>query len=325
MKVSVIIPIYRVERFIGRCAESLMRQTLEDVEYIFVNDATPDGSMTVLQNVLDRYPQKSDCAIILNHAQNKGLPAARNTGLNIAQGEYIFHCDGDDFADEKMLEEMYATAKSKDSDIVWCDWFLSYGKKERYMKQPSFPNAMDGLKAMLSGAMKYNVWNKLVRRSLYKENGISFPSMYGMGEDMTMIMLFSCAKKVGYLNKAYYHYVKLNENAFSQTYSDIHLTELRYNVDRLVAYLRGKYGNDLEQEIMSFKLDVKYPFLITDDRNRYRLWQSWFVEANPYIWKNKRVSFRARLIQWMASKKQYWFLSLHYKVMYKLLYRIIYR
>lgn len=324
MKVSVIVPIYKVERFIGRCAESLMRQTLEDVELIFVNDATPDNSMTVLQDVLNKFPQKADRVVILNHEHNKGLPAARNTGLAVACGEYIFHCDSDDFADENMLERMYSAAKDGDADIVWADWYLSYEKKERYMRQPIFMHPTEALKAMLGGAMKYNVWNKLVRRRLYVDNDITFPSGFGMGEDMTMLMLFACAERISYVPVAFYHYVKLNNNAFSQTYSERHLQELLYNVERLSAYLQKKYNDSLQEDLMYFKLDVKYPFLITDNRQRYDVWQSWFPEANPYVWKNKNVSLRARIIQWLASKKQYWFLTLYYKLAYKFLYRIIF-
>ena len=95
-KVSVIIPIYGVEKFIGRCAKTLMQQTLKEVEYIFVNDATPDCSMKVLQEVLARYPERQNSVVVAVHETNKGLPAARNTGLQMAQGEYIFHCDSDD-------------------------------------------------------------------------------------------------------------------------------------------------------------------------------------------------------------------------------------
>lgn len=325
MKVSVIVPIYKVERFIGRCAESLMRQTMEDAEFIFVNDATPDESMSVLMDVLKKFPQRKEHVVLLDHEHNKGLPSARNTGMAMASGDYIYYCDSDDFADEEMLEKMYTVAKTQDADIVWCDWFLSYEKKERYMRQPSYDNPLEAMKAMLCGSMKYNVWNKLVRRSLYLDNGITFPAGYGMGEDMTMIMLFSCAKKVSYLHGAYYHYVKQNTNAFSQTYSNRHILDLQYNVERVASYLRKKFGLCLEGELMSFKLDAKFPFLITDNRKRYETWASLFPEANSYIWKNHNVSLRTNIVQWAASKKLYWFLAIYYKMVYKILYNSIFK
>lgn len=127
-KVSVIIPIYGVEKFIERCVDTLMQQTLKEVEYIFVNDATPDHSMEVLQDVLARYPERKDCVVVATHEINKGLPAARNTGLQMARGEYIFHCDSDDFVEPDMLETLYTEAVRKQADIVWCDWILSFEK-----------------------------------------------------------------------------------------------------------------------------------------------------------------------------------------------------
>ena len=202
MKVSVIIPIYNVSRFIVRCVNSLMMQTLDEIEYIFVNDATPDNSMELLRGVIERYPGRSAQVRIVNHMQNKGLPAARNTGLNVATGEYIIHCDSDDFVEPDMLELMYQTAKERDADFVWSDWFLSYENKERYMVQPSYSTPYEALKGMLDGSMKYNVWNKLVKRSLYVDNDISFPAGHGMGEDMTMIRLAACATVIAYIPKA---------------------------------------------------------------------------------------------------------------------------
>ena len=324
-KISLIIPIYKVERFIERCVVSLMEQTLDEVEYIFVDDASPDGSVNILREVVERYLSRKDYVKIITHRENKGLPAARNTGLAEATGEYIFHCDSDDFVELDMLESLYNKAKECDADVVWCDFFLSFETNERYMKQPSYSTPNDALKAMLSGAMKYNVWNKLVKRSLYIDNNISFPAGYGMGEDMTMMMLFVNAQKVAYVPRAFYHYVKLNTGAFSQTYSDRHLVELKHNVQRIVDYMQEKFGSDIEQELAFFKLDVKFPFLITDDSRKYRVWQEWYPEANKYIGKNKLISARSNALQWLAWKGQFWVVKLYYILINKFIYGVIYK
>ena len=322
MKVSVIIPIYKVEAFIERCATTLMEQTLHEVEYIFVDDATPDRSIQILEEVVARYPEREEQVRIVHHEVNKGLPAARNTGLALATGEYIFHCDSDDHVELTMLEELYHAAKTQDADIVWCDWYLTFAENERYMKQPCFSTPMEALKAMLSGGMKFNVWNKLVRRSLYTDNQIEFPAGYGMGEDMTMMMLFAHAQKIAYVPKAYYHYIKTNTNAFSQTYSDKHLVELKHNVQRIINYMLGIYGNDLEKELSFLKLDVKFPFLIA---NNFKRWEEWYPEANRYILQNKYISSRSRYIQWFAAKKQYWLVWIYNQLLDKIIYGIIYK
>lgn len=322
-KVSVIVPIYKVEKFIERCVRSLMLQTLQEVEYIFVDDATPDKSMEVLKKCLALYSDKN--VIILQHQQNQGLPAARNTGLVVATGEYIFHCDSDDYVEPTMLEKLYYAVKQEEADIVWCDWFLTFAENERYMKQPSFDTPLEALKAMLGGGMKYNVWNKLVRRSLYTNNAILFPSGYGMGEDMTMMMLFAHAKKVVYVPQAFYHYVKLNTESFSQTYSERHLMELKYNIQRISDYMQVVLGNSVEQELAFFKLEAKFPFLISNNSEKYKLWKEWYPEVNCYILQNKNVSFRSRCLQWLAWKGQYWTVKLHYYLLYKVIYGIIYK
>lgn len=321
--VSVIVPIYKVEDFIEKCVESLMNQTLSDVEYIFVDDASPDNSIPILKKCINKYPHRN--IKIAHHNQNLGLPAARNTGLALATGEYIFHCDSDDFVELDMLESMYRIAKNQNADIIWCDWYLSFKSNERYMIQPEYKTPCDALKGMLAGNMKYNVWNKLIKRTLYTDNHINFPAGYGMGEDMTVIMLFSYAKRVVYLPKAFYHYVKLNSGAFSQTYSSNHLIELKYNVQRIESFLQMKYGDSFKEYIAFFKLNVKYPFLISNNQKWYDLWKLWYPEANPFIWKNRNISLRIRLVQWCACKEFYWLLKLYFVIIHKFIYGVIYK
>lgn len=130
-KISIIVPIFKVRNFIERCLCSLFGQTLKELEYIFIDDASPDDSIEILEDVIARYPHRKDQVRIVRHAENKGLPAARNTGLALATGEYVFHCDSDDFVEEDMLEEMYKVAKENDADMVYCDFYLSFEKNER--------------------------------------------------------------------------------------------------------------------------------------------------------------------------------------------------
>lgn len=146
-----------------------------------------------------------------------------------------------------------------------------------------------------------------------------------MGEDMTMMRLFARASKVVYLPKAFYHYVQLNTGAFSKTYSNRHLEELQHNVSLLLRDLQGLFGDQLKREMAFFQLDVKFPFLITDDISKYKLWQSWYPEANQYILQNKQLSLRSRCLQWLAWKHQFWVVWLYYKCVHKVVYGLIYR
>lgn len=260
--VSVIVPVYGVEQFVEQCARSLFNQSLAEVEFIYVDDASPDKSIEKVKKVLKEFPNRETQVRIIHHDVNRGLPAARNSGLSIATGEYIFHCDSDDYVEPQMLERLYRKAKEQDADIVWCDWFLTFEKSERYMKQPIYDMPLDAVKAMLGGGMKFNVWNKLVKRNLYVERGISFPDGYGMGEDMTMIMLLLWRENCIYA-RGFYHYVKTNINAFSQTYSERHLKELRYNVRRVEMFVTEQFGQDIDEYVAYMKLEAKFPFLLS--------------------------------------------------------------
>lgn len=328
VSVTVIIPIYKVALYIARCAESLFNQSMRDgVEFIFVDDATPDNSINILRHCLEQHPERKEQITILKHERNMGLPAARNTGIREAVGDFIFHCDSDDFLDRTALEDMYNTANQSDSDIVWCDWYLSFKQNERYMKQPSYSTPMEALKGTLGGAMKYNVWNKLIKRSLYVENHITFPECYGMGEDMTIIKLMACAQKVCYLPHAYYHYRKVNADSFTNTKKNQSgfAIQVFHNVENLVNFLHGKYGEALDKEIAFFKLNVKFPLLITSDVSSYKQWLNIYPEANLYIKENHFVSIRARILQRLAENRFFWLLKLHYYVCYKLVYGVIFR
>lgn len=327
VKVSVIVPIYNVAQFIRRCADSIMSQTLDEMEVIFIDDATPDESMEVLESVLEMYPGRKSQVRIVRHTHNRGLPSARNTGLGYASGEYVFHWDSDDYADPAMLESLYRTASSSDADIVWCDWYLTFGHNERYMRQPEYGSPLEALKGMMSGIMKYNVWNKLVRRSLYTDNGISFPDGYGMGEDMTMMMLFSFAEKTAYMPEAFYHYVRTNASAFTGgSATPEKFLALKHNVQRMSDFIHARYGDAMEKEIAFLELDAKFPFLISrPDRSFYRMWTEWYPEADRYIMQNTGLSLRSRLLQLCASKGQFWLIRLHYYIICRLIYGIIYR
>ncbi len=324
-KVSVIIPVYKVEKYISRCVRSLMEQTLPDVEYVFVDDASPDKSIDILEDVLSEYPQHAERVRILHHNQNKGLPAARNTGLAAATGEYVFHCDSDDFVELNALEKLYEAAQEKHAEIVWCDYYITYPDKERYLSQPSYSTPWDALHGILCGKMKYNVWNKLVKRSLYVDNHITFPEGKAMGEDITMMKLFPHATNVAYVSLPLYHYEQGNVSSITRHFTSQHLESLRSNSEDLLAYMKSLYGDSIDVQLYSFMLLIKWPFLCSSDTVLYKEWKKWYPEANPFIWSDPNVNKRIKFVEWLASKGQFWAVWLHYVVVIKLLYSVMYK
>jgi len=321
--VSVIVPFYNVAPFIKRCAEALMAQTMMEVEFIFVDDASPDDSRRILEAVLADHPGRN--SKIITHSVNRGLPAARNTGLEVASGKYICHLDSDDYPEPDMVEKLYKAAEKSGSEIAYSDFFLSFEIEERYMDNPDFTKAEDLLKeGFLSGRVKFNVWNKLVSRDLYLRTGARFPEGHSMGEDMTMILLTMGAGSCVHVKEALYHYVKLNAGAMSNTYTLRQQEDIRFNADRVISALEGSGITDIGRFIDYFKLGTKLPFLFSGDKKLMRLWGEWWPEADQSIESNVYLPARTRKIMGLASKGHYgivgayvWLVGQFYKLKFR--------
>ena len=324
--VSIVVPIFNVGKYIQKCVHSLMSQTYDSIEFIFIDDASQDDSASKLLDVLNQYPKRQHAVKIIKHEVNKGLPAARNTGLASCNGDYIFHCDSDDWMEENMIEDMLEVALSSNADIIYSDFYLTFSQSDRYMRQPALSNSLECIRSMLQGGMKYNVWNKLIKKTLYNKHNISFPAGKGMGEDMTIVKLFVHAEKVVYMPKAYYHYMQINTNAYTKTYSQKHLDDVIYNAVSLEEYLKKEgLSQEFKQDFNFFKLNLKLPFLITENSKMYSLWRSWFPEANKYIAINPSFSLRIKTLQYLAMWKQDWLVWLYNVLLTRVIYGLVYR
>jgi hypothetical protein len=119
--------------------------------------------------------------------------------------------------------------------------------------------------------------------------------------------------------------VQLNMSAFTKTPSDAHLEQVVHNANRTIEFIQNRYGSELERELQFFKLNIKLPFLITNDTNSYRRWIEWYPEANSYIDQNQMFSYRIRLIQHAAVKRQFWIIWLYYYLVIRVVYGMIYK
>lgn len=324
-KISVLVPIYGVEKYIGRCAESLFNQTMkEGIELLFINDATRDRSIDVLNEAIAAHPDYPGIVRVVTHEVNKGLPAARNTGLDLASGEYIVHIDGDDYAEPQMLELLYKAVAENNADFAWCNYFITFTDKKRVIAQPSFTEPMDAVRGMLRGSMKYNVWNKICHHSLYRDNDIRFPEGNAMGEDLTMIMVALHAKKCVFEEESLYNYVQ-NDGQMTGTMDEKKLASLRHNCDCIRDYICQKFPDSgLEAENAALCQLMKWPFLLDGKMSSYRRWHKWFPESNRYIWQTKGVNVRIKFIEWCASAHLLPIVWLHYIVVIRMYYGLVY-
>lgn len=313
IKITVIVPVYGVSAHIGKFVKSLFSQTMTDgVEFIFVDDATPDISIEIVEKELKCYPQLQEQVKIVSHKENHGLPAARNTGMVIAGGEYVIHFDSDDYLEPTILENLYFKAKQDNLDIVYCNWNQVKNGGYVRIEEPSYDDAQDALKGMLIGPMHYNVWNKLIRRSLFTDYQIFFPEGYSMGEDMTMMMVAACAKKVGKVDGALYNYVRYDNRTITSDYTGAHIASLKHNVERVCEFVGKLLPGKFDKELALMKLGVKSVFLVSGVKLRlFKAWQTTFPEANRYIGENPRAPKRIVVLEWFASKKLFFFVGLY--------------
>lgn len=127
-KVSVITLVYNAERFLERCVRSLMEQSLDDIEYIFVDDASTDGSMAVLERTLTDYPNRNCQVKLIKNEQNLGQAKSRLRAIKATTGDFVIHCDSDGYVDRNMYKVLYNKAITEHLDLVWCDFYRTNGK-----------------------------------------------------------------------------------------------------------------------------------------------------------------------------------------------------
>lgn len=327
-KVSIIIPVFNAESTLPLCLSSLVSLDYANIEVIFVDDCSTDGSLLKLEEFVANNERANNISSkIVHHQFNKGVAAARNTGLDHVSGDYIYYIDADDIVDSVTISEVVEEAVKTDADIVGFNWFLTFNKNERKMNQPRFSSSWDAIEKMLSGTMRWNLWLFLVKRKLYEENKIHFIEGMDMGEDMMVMMkLFTVANKVSFLDRPYYHYRQSNTASLTKKYSQDHINQVTQNVEEVAFFLNNsKFASQLGDMLAYLKLNIKLPLLVSGQKKQYQQWLSWFPESNVFATFNKKLSWRIRLIQYLAKRRQFWALTLYYHVVIRFVYGVIFR
>lgn len=198
-KVSVIVPIYNVEKYLEKCINSLLSQTLEDIQIILVNDGSKDNS----GNIAREYEKNNKNRITYVEKENGGLSDARNYGLKYATGDFIAFLDSDDYIEKNAYEEMYNKAIEENADYVECDFIWEFPNKIRVDKQYPYKNK----KEMLS-FVRVVAWNKLIKRQLITDNNLEFPKGLRYEDVEFTYKLIPFINKFAYVDKPFIHYVQ---------------------------------------------------------------------------------------------------------------------
>lgn len=214
--VSVVVPVYGVEKRIERCVRSLFEQTYQNLEYIFVDDCTPDKSIDIISSVSKEYPNRQDAITIVHHARNRGLAAARNTGVEHVKGEFLCHVDSDDYLEVNAISLLVERQLESNADIVNGDAIKHRASGDVLIRVPKFTTKREWLTDILSvdNTLNHVLWGRLIRLDLYRDNGIRTKEGYNQGEDwQVMPQLAYYAKSVSEIDSVVYHYDCTNEHS----------------------------------------------------------------------------------------------------------------
>ena len=291
MTVSIIIPVYNVEKYIRQCLDSVLAQTFTDFEAILVDDCSPDSSGAIC----DEYAAKDERIKVIHHEQNGGVSRARQAGTDAAQGEYTIHVDPDDWVEPDMLEKLLAHARKTDADMVICD-FWTYSKRlgNVYVPQNLEPNltAESVLRKIVFQQLPCSCWNKLVRRACYSNNNIGFYPFditYCEDELFNIRVLGQHNIYVSYLPKAFYHY-RQNQQSLVNTPS---IEKVRSKIIVISETENILSGPDYD-DFYSLKRETIFMALITRLFDSYmtlfpEIHQRAIADGRPYRWYSPRA------------------------------------
>ncbi len=286
-KVSVIVPIYNVEKYISKCLDSLDNQTLKDIQIILVNDGSKDSS----GKIAEEYSKKNPNKFIYVKKQNGGLSSARNYGLRYATGEYLCFLDSDDYIEPNTYEVMYEKAILENSDYVECDFIWEYANKSKLDIRVLYSNK----KEMLQN-VRVVAWNKLIKREIIEKNNITFPEGLRYEDVEFTYKLIPYLNNMSYVDMPLIHYVQRN-NSIARMQNE-KTAEIFCVLDRVIEYYKKnniyeEYFKELEYNYARILLcsSLKRMCLIKDKTKRKELLNKNWEKLNKQFprWKKNSI------------------------------------
>lgn len=312
IKVSVFIPVYNAEKYIEHCAQTLFEQTLQEIEFIFVDDCSTDNSISILEKVAKKHKGRN--IRIIRHAKNAGPLCARKTAMENAKGKYWICCDSDDWVDHNMYEQMLIVAEAEQADMVCCgivkegteSIHVRYDKQSETMSDVLDPEKFGGIYGLQT--------NKLVKASLYRKNDIKKIEGLSMWEDSCVtIPLRLLSKKTILMRECFYHYNILNASSTCHTLSKKH----RMDMARAIKFLNGFFKeNNLEKDafnLLNERTMESYTHLLGYYSNENKnVLKGIFPKAN--IWKYTKWTFKTKLKIWLIIHMPFTFYKVWHNI-----------
>lgn len=298
--VSILVPIYKVEKHIEKMLDSLFCQTYPNIDYVFVNDCSPDNSVQLLNESIEKHNVAISKYKIINHFQNEGIAATRAECISAAKGDYIYFVDGDDWIEANTIEQMVFACNGGTIDIVGCDYYKDYESgTTTYHHENYATSCNENMRRCINYEIATVLWKMLIKRQLF--DNFQFAPI-NIGEDyIVSIKLFYFAKSFVSINSAFYHYVQFNQNrlSFQGRRSILDHVECVMEVENFFK-AEGIDDRDIYHRLLLRKFNIKSNYVL----NKYLLSKDAYVKTFPEargVWREMPYSKKEKLKFWMAE------------------------
>ena len=303
-KITIAVPVYGVEKYIEKCATSLFEQTYSNIEYVFVNDCTKDRSIEILQEVANRYPARKPFIHIIQHHKNRGISAARNTGVSASTGKFIMHVDSDDYIEINTIELAVKRQQETEADIVSFNACAHKPRYNEYYNHPHYSSPKEMAVLIISQKAPISIWGRLIRLSLYKDNNINTEEGTNMGDDYQVSPILAYyAKKVSTLNKTLYHYNCTNISSSTYSFSENISNQTWRSVELLNLFFQHKEKMFIDAlEFIKIKLIAEHITICCQNdmgRKYYLFLRNKLKNTDKNIWK--KLSLERRIILYLTN------------------------
>lgn len=311
MKVSILVPFYKVENYVGRCIESLFTQTYKNVEYVFVNNCTPDNSMVIINEYIEKYGVADKCKMIV-HDENLGISASRNDCLDNMTGDYFLFVDSDDYIDKDMVELLVEAAIKENADISGCGYIEEFADHSVEHPQKYTNDHNEMMRAITLLTIKGVMWKLLVRSTIvtdHRDEVRFIPDRNMVDDYLFCCQIFYYAKRFASVDRCMYHWIQYNPNNY--THTTVFAVESQAAAIRKTEdFYREKGVCDVvKTELMKRKFISKLPLLFDKDCFDVIRWRNLFPESND-VWKDMDFSLGNRILFLWAKSPFYRLISL---------------
>lgn len=309
ISVSILMPIYKVEQYLAKTLDSIFTQTYSNIEYVFVNDCSPDNSLRVLEDTIAKYGIDRDRYIIVNHQQNEGIAVSRTDCIANAKGEYIFFVDSDDWIEKDAVEQMVAATKDGNVDIVGCDFIKDYiSSNTKYFHEEYGKTCRENLLKCLNYEIGTVLWKLLIRRSLFDNFKIT-PHIDIVEDYIMSVKLYFYANSFVAIPKAFYHYVQYNQARVSlQTLWSVNMHIKGVQEVEHFCRENGLYDGYVHHKLLLRKFNIKSNFVLNKLLLNSKSYRKTFPESKG-IWREMCYSSKERLKFWLADHYMFFILD----------------